>query len=733
MERVPEALPDKCELLVQVVSARNVPLRIRVDDTGGASTGRGKRSGGFGTSDSEFGRESTSLLPEEMDTQFLRERKRVSTFVEVEFQGKKVRTTTIDGPAPGWKQSMSLPFMPPHGEFNHSNLEQVDDVVHFTLFDEIVRDDAARGGFLDGENTIREERRFLGMYISTRRITLLTHIAGSFSIPFSTILAQKRIEGTFRLNTPPLNYGYKASSSVAPNHEAPSPSSGGILGMFGIGGGLKRKVEEPRFFDESTESELEWFCCGNRNSTYITIMATLDPLLTSSPYLDSDLSVATAYPPDRPLIPRVQYWLEKLKSIGNHTKNRKYTIFGANSDGLSVLVCRYLKPLQPPPGITTRRACIHAVSLIPFIPDSQAFVGEFDLWCTTKQTLEIMAGDEEEHATTLYNYLYYLSLREAGTALNEKKSSVSKDRPFEGYPSHSFVSREELFLVTGYAVPEGDTTYVLIRKEGRSGNKSSVKGTGANAFLLVNPCTGFVYSAADPSCPLKEIYSLATPYNIWCNVQKLSSPKEISYDIMKPSLWQPLFSDKFRPALTSISSIQPDISYRATPTGPCLEIEKTLRNAIVSNFRKWRAKRGRADTAFHPEACDVMTDMLEWLEEWKVYGTLDGQVHAGGSKRSNSSDQAFRSHDIPSSILTTIEDRASHRLKNVTHTSTLTGYPINMAYTDIDSIIDTVRSFSVHETRHPQVQFVLAVRAFPLFNGLISLWLFVGTLEKERS
>lgn len=717
MERVPEALPKRCELLVQIVSARNVPLRIGGQDEDlKTSTSRNRRSGGFGGND-DYGNESSTLLGQERDSQFLKEKKRVSTFVEVEFQGKKVRTTSMDGPAPSWKQSMTLPFMPPHGEFNHSNLEQVDDIVHFSLFDEIIHDDAARGGFLDGENTMREERRFLG----------------SFSLPFSTILSERRIEGTFRLNTPPINYGYKpTSTAAAPQDVQHAPPSGGIMGLLGFTTAApQRRLEEPKYIDEVLEKELEWCCCSDRTCTFITIMATLDPLLTSSPYLDSDLSVATAYGPDRPLIPRALMWLSNLQGIGQHTKKRKYTVFGSNSDGLSVLVCRFLKPLQPPPGITTRRACIHVVSLIPFIPDSQAFVGEFDLWCTTKQTLEIMAGDEEEHATTLYNYLYYLSLRDKnGAAAAISGNGDSKDRPFEGYPTHSFVAQEELFLVSGYAVPEGKTTYVLIRKEGRTGQNSSAKGTRADAFLLVNPCTGYVYSAADPKCPIKDIYSLATPYNVWANIQKATSPKDLSFDIMNPSLWQPLFNRKFKPGITSISSIQPDIAYSPTPTAPCLEIEKLLKNEIISSFRKWRAKRARPDTAFHPEACLVMTDMLEWLEEWKMHGTLDGQVMAGGEKRSNSS---LRSQSIPNEVLMSIEDKAAHRLKNVTRTSNLTGYPVNMSYTDVDSIITAVRSYCVHETRHPQVQFVLAVRVFPLFNGLMSLWIFLGTLERERS
>jgi hypothetical protein len=39
----------------------------------------------------------------------------------------------------------------------------------------------------------------------------------------------------------------------------------------------------------------------------------------------------------------------------------------------------------------------------------------------------------------------------------------------------------------------------------------------------------------------------------------------------------------------------------------------------------------------------------------------------------------------------------------------------------------------VHECKHPEVQFVLAVRAFPLVNNLVSLWIFLGTLEPKAN
>ena len=49
----------------------------------------------------------------------------------------------------------------------------------FTLFDEIIEDDSGRGGMLEGEASERVERRYMG----------------SFSLPFSTVFKEGRIEG----------------------------------------------------------------------------------------------------------------------------------------------------------------------------------------------------------------------------------------------------------------------------------------------------------------------------------------------------------------------------------------------------------------------------------------------------------------------------------------------------------------------------------------------------------
>ena len=711
IDRTPIAAPTTaCEFLVQVVGARNVPLRaVGEDEPIDSKKGSGGRYGGHRGGDYD----TASLL----EKRNRRDTRLVRSFVEVSFQERKVSTTTMDGQNPMWKQSLSLPFYPPQGDFSHANLELIHDDVIFTLFDEHEVDDAARGGFLEGENTTRREKTYLG----------------SFSVPFSSILSQQKVEGTFRLNAPPYVNGYKRKAPYKPKPQLPPRT---FLEMIGLGSLIKFQEKDTlTSVDDDIIEELDWYSCGP-TSTYITIMATLDPLLSSSPYIDSEFSRATTYPPDRPLVSYTQGWLQSLRSKGLHTKNRKFKCFGTNSDGLSVLVCRYLTAQKPPPGFSTRRSIIHLVSMIPFIEDSAAFVGEFDLWCTMKQMWEIMGGDEEEHAIALYNFLYYLSIHSEGAAKVAGKDSKNNNEkaPYAGYPSPSYVASEELFLVMGHSVPQADAVYVMIRAAGRNGRRNKGKrkdkeklpkdnglGTSAQDFIIVDPATGYVYSVADANCPLRDIGTIATPYNVWANVQRQTLPKDLSYDVMDPKKWKPLFSARFRPQISNLSSCQDDVVYSSTEKITCLEVEKVVKSSIKTSFRKWRSRRPRSVTSFHPDACDIMTDSLEEMEEWKMNGLSNNggrvDVSSGGSI---------------SDAVAVIESQALRRLAPILRSHTIRGFPLNLPFTDVDAIVQKVKDLRVHENNHPDAQFVLAVRAFPLVNGLISLWVYIGTLERER-
>lgn len=169
------------------------------------------------------------------------------------------------------------------------------------------------------------------------------------------------------------------------------------------------------------------------------------------------------------------------------------------------------------------------------------FTGELDLWCTSSQFWEIGAGDEEEHAVTLFNYLYYLALKR-GTV-----TSAAVTAPAAGGKAAATSSavvndalKESVFLVMGRAVPEGDSVYVMIRDF-----KRSAHGSGPENFLIINPWTGYIYSANDPNCPLRDVYLLATPNNVWANIQVSARPAELSFDLLNVSEWRPFFGSRY--------------------------------------------------------------------------------------------------------------------------------------------------------------------------------------------
>jgi hypothetical protein len=162
---------SRCDLLVQVVGAKNIPLRVEIDEeqftaTGGMSPNKkNRRRGGRGRDrDPSAERSGEEDLVGELDDRNamqplitgdlldatkVRERMRARTFVEVRFQENAMATTCMEGGAPLWKQSLSLPFRAPQDDYTPNNLSQVTDQIVFTLFDQIVEDDAENGGFLE--------------------------------------------------------------------------------------------------------------------------------------------------------------------------------------------------------------------------------------------------------------------------------------------------------------------------------------------------------------------------------------------------------------------------------------------------------------------------------------------------------------------------------------------------------------------------------------------------------
>ena len=130
---------------------------------------------------------------------------------------------------------------------------------------------------------------------------------------------------------------------------------------------------------------------------------------------------------------------------------------------------RFVTPEEPPPNAYNPALSLEKqmlqlarfVGLIPFLDDFQLEGGtdedvdpdSLDVWCTSREFVDIMAGDWEEHATLLCNFFNYV--------FNKNSSPMSA------------------YVVFGRGIPEGNTVEpVHVRAHVRLRTHGSRVGTG---------------------------------------------------------------------------------------------------------------------------------------------------------------------------------------------------------------------------------------------------------------
>lgn len=126
------------------------------------------------------------------------------------------------------------------------------------------------------------------------------------------------------------------------------------------------------------------------------------------------------------------------------------------------------------------------------------------------------------------------------------------------------------------------------------------------------------------------------------------------------------------------------------------DLESRIENKLKEKLQEWRP---RHITKYNRYGCSALRAILSTME---------------------------KSRNLPIENQTEPEE-----LKQLESTFRISGFPINLPYTNMNDICEAVKATQVHAIPTSECEFALGVNVYPYPNTIMSIWVYIAVLTRK--
>jgi len=186
--------------------------------------------------------------------------------------------------------------------------------------------------------------------------------------------------------------------------------------------------------------------------------------------------------------------------------------------------------------------------------------------------------------------------------------------------------------------------------------------------------------------------------NIFGNIQVEGTLSLTCFNFQDTRHWLPLISindHEFIPLPTTADQVS-NLNYTAPNQVYSLDLETEIEETLRTSLRSWR----RVPTIFNSNWSDSLHRILHDLEDRKFNGIIMPASSSGYFE---------------------LTEKLCRQGKQVF------GFALHFSYFTADEIMERIKSTAIHQSKHPDVEFSIAVKVFPYACNLFSVWVCIIT------